>query len=151
MNQAASEMALNVYVEMSDWALKSSGMDTSSPVSLPCACLSRSPEEPVLQPLLSKVGELQRFTGSKSKAVAEWLSQTPSQSRPQPPHACLWCCPGTRSCADGGALFLSPAFEKGMAGPSSAAHAASPPLWSAVIHTGTCCLPCPSDLLLVAP
>ena len=32
MNQAASKKALGAYIEMSDWALESSGMDTSRPV-----------------------------------------------------------------------------------------------------------------------
>jgi len=37
--QEVKQMALEVWVETSDWALQSSGMDTSSPVSLPRARL----------------------------------------------------------------------------------------------------------------
>lgn len=40
LNQAASEAASQVSVEMSDWALQSAGTDTSSPAVLP-ALLSK--------------------------------------------------------------------------------------------------------------
>ena len=103
----------------------------------------------MLQALLSKMGQLKSFTGSKSKAVAEWVAQTPSHSSPRPPHRCPWRCPRTSSCADGGALLLCAAFAKGMAGLSFAAHAPSPQLWSVVVLVGACRLPEPSDLLLV--
>ena len=39
MNLEVSELASEVYVKISDGALKSSGTDASSPASLPCACL----------------------------------------------------------------------------------------------------------------
>lgn len=42
VKKAAYQRSSEVYVEMSDWALQTSGMDTSSPVSLVCSTPQRS-------------------------------------------------------------------------------------------------------------
>lgn len=83
--------------------------------------------------LLSKAGELK---AGELHEVREQVCGSGSLGFPPGPTSAQvpLALPHTHSRADGGAPFLINAFGKGTDGSSFIAHAASPQLWSAVIH-----------------